>query len=153
MTTPFQASTQRGYHKLFVAQGADLVSEILRDNWSTGQGDSLSTKDLGRLLVEMEQLYFRDYAAHWSEAIAQLNILPAGSAAQGAAQLAGLTAANSPLLQLLLEVRENTRFAGLVEATAAGPASWPKQRKAPAASSARQPSWQPPPPSKPRPHC
>ncbi|AKN25031.1 type VI secretion system membrane subunit TssM [Stutzerimonas stutzeri] len=110
--------TQRGYHKLFVAQGADLVSEILRDNWVLGEGDSLSTKDLGRLLVEMEQLYFRDYAAHWSEAIAQLNILPAGSAAQGAAQLAGLTAANSPLLQLLLEVRENTRFAGLVEATA-----------------------------------
>ena len=100
----------------------------------------------------MEQLYFRDYAAHWSEAIAQLNILPAGSAAQGAAQLAGLTAANSPLLQLLLEVRENTRFAGLVEATA-GAGELAEAAQAPAASSARQPSWQPPPPSKPRPHC
>ncbi|MGE4460780.1 MAG: type VI secretion system membrane subunit TssM, partial [Stenotrophomonas sp.] len=109
--------TQRGYQTLFVAQGADLVSEILRDNWVLGEGDSLSAKDLSRLLVEMEQLYFRDYAAHWSEAIAQLNILPAGSAAQGATQLAGLTAANSPLLQLLLEVRENTRFAGLAEAS------------------------------------
>ena len=110
--------TQRGYNKLFVAQGAELVSEILRDNWVLGEGDSLSAKDLGRLLVEMEQLYFRDYATHWSEAIAQLNILPAGSAAEGAAQLAGLTAANSPLLQLLLAVRENTRFAGLADATA-----------------------------------
>ncbi|MBV2207879.1 MAG: type VI secretion system membrane subunit TssM, partial [Pseudomonas sp.] len=107
-----------GYQKLFVAQGADLVSEILRDNWVLGEGDSLSAKDLGRLLTEMEQLYFRDYAVHWSEAIAQLNILPAASAAQGAAQLAGLTAANSPLLQLLLEVRENTRFAGFADATA-----------------------------------
>jgi type VI secretion system protein ImpL len=31
-------------------------------------------------------------------------------------QLAGLTAANSPLLQLLVEVRDNTRFKGMAEA-------------------------------------
>src|SRR3546814_20360822 len=74
--------TQRGYQKLFVAQGAELVSEILRDNWVLGEGDSFSAKDLGRLLAEMEQLYFRDYAMHWSEAITQLNVLPAGRSAE-----------------------------------------------------------------------
>ncbi|WP_447592163.1 type VI secretion system membrane subunit TssM [Aquipseudomonas campi] len=108
--------TQVGYQKLFVAQGADLVREILRDNWVLGEGDTLSAGDLSRLLVEMEQLYFRDYANYWGEALAQLNLSPIGSANQGAQQLAGLTAANSPLLQLLVEVRDNTRFKGLADA-------------------------------------
>ncbi|WP_439886809.1 type VI secretion system membrane subunit TssM [Pseudomonas sp. MBLB4123] len=108
--------TQAGYQKLFVAQGGDLVRDILRDNWVLGEGDSLSSNDLGRLLVEMEQLYFRDYANYWGEALAQLSLEPLASANQGALQLAGLTAANSPLLQLLVEVRDNTRFKGLAEA-------------------------------------
>ncbi len=108
--------TQAGYQKLFVAQGADLVRDILRDNWVLGEGDSLSSGDLSRLLVEMEQLYFRDYANYWGEALAQLSLEPIASANQGALQLAGLTAANSPLLQLLVEVRDNTRFNGLAAA-------------------------------------
>lgn len=108
--------TQAGYRKLFVAQGTDLVRDILRDNWVLGEGDTLSANDLSRLLVEMEQLYFRDYANYWGEALAQLALEPIVSSNQGALQLAGLTAANSPLLQLLVEVRDNTRFAGLAEA-------------------------------------
>lgn len=108
--------TQAGYQKIFTAQGAELVREILRDNWVLGEGETLSSNDLSRLLVEMEQLYFRDYANYWGEAIAKLSLDPIGNATQGAQQLAGLTAANSPLLQLLVEVRDNTRFKGLAEA-------------------------------------
>lgn len=108
--------TQVGYQKTFTTKGADLVRDLLRDNWVLGEGDTLSSNDLSRLLVEMEQLYFRDYANYWGEALAQLSLDPIGSAGQGALQLAGLTAANSPLLQLLVEVRDNTRFKGMAEA-------------------------------------
>ncbi|KRW61202.1 type VI secretion system membrane subunit TssM [Pseudomonas sp. TTU2014-080ASC] len=108
--------TQAGYQKIFTAQGAELVREILRDNWVLGEGETLSSNDLSRLLVEMEQLYFRDYANYWSDAIAKLSLDPIGNTTQGAQQLAGLTAANSPLLQLLVEIRDNTRFKGLAEA-------------------------------------
>ncbi|TLX61198.1 type VI secretion system membrane subunit TssM [Stutzerimonas nosocomialis] len=108
--------TQNGYQKFYVAQGSDLVREILRDNWVLGEGDSLSLKDLGRLMVEMERLYFRDYANYWGEAVAQLTLEPIAGAAQGAVLLSGLSAANSPLLQLLVEVRDNTRFAGAADA-------------------------------------
>jgi type VI secretion system protein ImpL len=108
--------TQAGYQKNFTTQGAELVREILRDNWVLGEGESLTPNDLSRLLVEMEQLYFRDYANYWGEAVAKLSLDPIGNATQGAQQLAGLTAANSPLLQLLVEIRDNTRFKGLAEA-------------------------------------
>lgn len=107
--------TRDGYQKFYVAQGSELVREILRDNWVLGEGDSLSLKDLGRLMVEMEQLYFRDYANFWSEAVAQLTLEPIAGAGQGSVLLSGLSAANSPLLQLLVEVRDNTRFAGAAD--------------------------------------
>lgn len=109
--------TQRGYQQFFTTQGASLVNEILRDNWVLGESTGISGMDLRRLMVELEQLYFRDYANHWGEAIGQMGLQPFISAGEGASQLAGLTAANSPLLQLLVEVRDNTRFPDLSEST------------------------------------
>lgn len=120
--------TQRGYEQFFTTKGASLVNEILRDNWVLGESTGISGMDLRRLMVELEQLYFRDYANHWGEAIGQISLQPFGSAGEGANQLAGLIASNSPLLQLLVEVRDNTRFPDLSEgvaqlADAAGDAS------------------------------
>lgn len=102
--------TQQGYQQYVSVQGASLVSDILRDNWILGEGSTISAMDMRRMMVELEQLYFRDYAAHWSEAVGQLNLQPFSDAREGAAQLAGLTSSNSPLLNLLIEVRQNTRF-------------------------------------------
>ena len=108
--------TQQGYKQYFSVQGATLVSDILRDNWVLGEGNTLSAMDLRKLMVELEQLYFRDYATHWSEAVGQLALQPFNTAREGAEQFAGLTSANSAVLHLLLEVRENTRFPSFVEA-------------------------------------
>ena len=102
--------TQQGYQQYFSVQGSMLVTEILRDNWVLGEGSGISGMDLRRLMVELEQLYFRDYANYWSEAVGQVTLPPINDFAEGAEQLAGLTSANSPILQLLVEVRENTRF-------------------------------------------
>lgn len=107
--------TQQGYQQYFSVQGATLVSEILRDNWVLGEGSNISSMDLRRLMIELEQLYFRDYATHWSEAIGQLSLHAFSDAREGAEQLSGLTSANSPIIQLLLQVRENTRFPSLAE--------------------------------------
>ena len=52
--------TQRGYQQYFVVQGASLANDILRDNWVLGEGSGISDMDLRRLMVELEQLYFRD---------------------------------------------------------------------------------------------
>ena len=110
--------TQLGYQQFFLGQGADLVRDILRDNWVVGDSDSLSANDLSHLLVEVEQLYFRDYANYWSDAVGQLALQPLEDAEQAADELAGLTAANTPVLQLLVEIRNNTRIAGMADAAA-----------------------------------
>lgn len=109
--------TQQGYQQYFSVQGASLVSEILQDNWVLGEGSDISGMDLRQLMVKLEQLYFRDYANHWGEAVGRVALQPFNDAGEGAEQMAGLTSANSPILQLLVEVRENTRFPVLAEPT------------------------------------
>lgn len=107
--------TQQGYKQYFISRGVSMVSEILRDNWVLGKNTDISGMDLRQLMVELEQLYFSDYADYWSEAVGRVELHEITNAQQGANQLASLTSANSPLLLLLTEVRTNTRFPTLLE--------------------------------------
>tara|TARA_R110000751_G_scaffold69554_4_gene141195 strand:+ start:6488 stop:10009 length:3522 start_codon:yes stop_codon:yes gene_type:complete len=102
--------TKSGYEQMFLAQGADLVRNMLKDNWVLGNSEALSPRDLARLSKEMEALYFQDYADQWINAIAKLQLEPLGATGAGAEKLSGLAAANSPITRLLQEVRENTLF-------------------------------------------
>ncbi|MEE1924031.1 type VI secretion system membrane subunit TssM [Pseudomonas sp. 148P] len=110
--------TQKGYQQQFLVHASGLVRELLRDNWVTGQSSSLDPLQLQTLMAEVEQLYFHDYATHWNQALARLTLRPLDSLAAGADQAGALVAANSPLLQLLVQVRDNTRFPTLGERTA-----------------------------------
>ncbi|MBV6825301.1 type VI secretion system membrane subunit TssM [Pseudomonas sp. PD9R] len=107
--------TKQGYQQYFSVRGAGLVTDILRDNWVLGEGSGISGQDLRRLMVELEQLYFSDYANAWGDAIAQVALQPISSASEGAEQLAGLISAHSPVLQLLAQVREHTSFPVIVD--------------------------------------
>ncbi|SEM60373.1 type VI secretion system protein ImpL [Pseudomonas sp. ok272] len=107
--------TQRGYQQYFAVQSPLLVTQILRDNWVLGEGATLSGMDMRRLLVELEQLYLRDYADHWGEAVGRVALQPINDIGEGAEQLAGLTSAHSPVLQLLVQVRDNTRFTSVID--------------------------------------
>jgi type VI secretion system protein ImpL len=107
--------TRQGYQQYFSVRGTALVTELLRDNWVLGEGSQISDRDMGRLMVELEQLYFRDYANTWGDAIAQVALQPVGNAGDGAEQLAALTSAHSPVLQLLAQVRDNTFFPAITE--------------------------------------
>lgn len=102
--------TKKNYQRYFLAQAMSLVQKSLLDDWVIGAENVRDVSDTQALMVELEQLYMRDYADHWSQAIGGIQLVPLDSAIEGAQQAALLTAANSPLLKLLVEIRENTRF-------------------------------------------
>lgn len=108
--------TRQGYEQYFSVHGSRVVTDILRDNWVLGEGAGLSDMDMRRLMVELEQLYFRDYADYWGEAVSAVELPGPYDFADSAEQLAGLTSAHSPVINLLREVRENTRFTPVAEA-------------------------------------
>lgn len=102
--------TRSGYQRFFSLQGAQLVKDFLQDDWVLGDASGISPVELQRLMVELEQLYFRDYADYWSEAVDAVTLRVSNSFPEAAEQLAGMTSAHSPVLRLLVQVRENTRF-------------------------------------------
>lgn len=98
------------YLRYFEAQGPRLVNAIAQDNWVLGESADLSAMDLRRLMVVLEQRYFSEYAQVWSDALAHIGLQDIDSLRQGTDLLASLTSAQSPLVLLLQQVRENTRL-------------------------------------------
>ncbi len=112
---PIPGFYTRKYLQFFEKQGPQLVNAIAQDNWVLGEGTDLSAMDLRKLVVELEQRYFSEYADAWSEALGQVRLLDSGNLRQGAQQLTSLTSAQSALVQLLQQVRENTRLVPLFD--------------------------------------
>ena len=107
---PIPGFYTKKYLLLFERQGTQMVNAIAQDNWVLGEGTDLSVMDLRRLMLALEQRYFSEYADAWSDALGRIKLRESGSLQQGAEQLAGLTSAQSALVQLLQQVRENTRL-------------------------------------------
>ncbi|AZF10712.1 IcmF-related protein [Pseudomonas sp. R2-37-08W] len=98
------------YVQYFEAQGPRLVNAIAQDNWVLGEGTDLSSEDLQRLMIELQQRYFSEYAQAWSDALGRIRLLHTDGLREDAERLAGLTSAQSPVLLLLQQLRENTRL-------------------------------------------
>ncbi len=107
---PIPGFYTKRYVQYFERQGPRLVNSIAQDNWVIGEGADLSALDLRRLMLELEQRYFSEYADTWSEALGQVRLQESNSLRQHADGLASLASAQSPLVQLLQQVRENTRL-------------------------------------------
>ncbi|AZE89703.1 type VI secretion system membrane subunit TssM [Pseudomonas orientalis] len=98
------------YVQYFETQGPRLVNAIAQGNWVLGEGTDLSGQDLQRLMTELQQRYFSEYAQAWSDALGRVRLLPTDSLREDTERLAGLTSAQSPVLLLLQQLRENTRL-------------------------------------------
>ncbi|WP_455827952.1 type VI secretion system membrane subunit TssM [Pseudomonas kilonensis] len=112
---PIPAFYTRNYWQYFEKQGPRLVNAIAQDNWVLGEGTDLSAMDLRRLMLELEQRYFSEYAEVWSQALGRIRLQQTDSLGRGTHRLAGLTSAESALVRLLQQVRENTRLVPTLE--------------------------------------
>lgn len=107
---PIPGFYSKRYVQYFDKQGPRLINAIVQDNWVLGQATDLSVMDLRRLMIELEQRYFSEYADAWSYALGRIRLLDTESLRENTEQLASLTSAQSPLVLLLQQVRENTRL-------------------------------------------
>ncbi len=107
---PIPGFYTKRYVQYFEKQGPRLVNAIAQDNWVLGESVDLSPMDLRQLMQELEQRYFNEYADTWSHAIGQVRLQESDSLSQHADRLSSLASAQSPLLKLLRQVRENTRL-------------------------------------------
>jgi type VI secretion system protein ImpL len=103
------------YLQYLEKQGPRLVNAIAQDNWVLGEGTGLSVMDMRRLMLDLEQRYFSEYADAWSHALGQLSLHEGDSLRQDSDQPANLASFGSALVQLLQQVYENTRLLAIHE--------------------------------------
>ena len=98
------------YVQYLEAQGPKLVNAIAQDNWVLGEGTDLGPQELRRLMTELQQRYFSEYADAWSDVLGRVRLQQTDNLRQDAELLMNLTSAQSPLIALLQQLRENTRL-------------------------------------------
>ncbi|MCD5995496.1 type VI secretion system membrane subunit TssM [Pseudomonas sp. CDFA 602] len=102
--------TRDAYQQYFLIQGAMLIHAGSHHDWIMGKDRLSQGADAQAAILELEQLYLRDYADHWNEVLATINRAPSNTISHGAEQIAQLTGAQSPLLKLLAELHQQTRL-------------------------------------------
>ncbi|MEM7047297.1 MAG: type VI secretion system membrane subunit TssM [Pseudomonadota bacterium] len=107
--------TYNGFHGIFLPGLADAAKQMTSESWVLGIGDGLSEEAAGEQLANLERdvlgLYLDDYAAQWDELLADISVMPFRSLSHGAAITNTLSGPNSPMRNLLREVRVQTRIA------------------------------------------
>jgi type VI secretion system protein ImpL len=100
--------TKAGFEEYCIDRCPDIVRALTEDNWIFGsKPPSLSAFDIEKISRDVRTMYFRDFTAHWNQALSELQVdKPSGIAAAG--KLAEqLTSGMTPVVLVLRELRKN----------------------------------------------
>ncbi|MGN6468872.1 MAG: type VI secretion system membrane subunit TssM [Rhizobiaceae bacterium] len=106
--------TLDGYRSWMMPHSQEVSTRIADDLWVMGeQGSKLDTRQqAGRIREGMLELYAVGYNREWDSLLADLTIAPTADAGQAAKLVSILTAAPSPIDELLTAIAEQTNLAG-----------------------------------------
>lgn len=90
------------------------------DDWVLGESQHVSL-DRAKLVADLRAMYVADYIRRWQAFLAAAAVVPYGSAKDASKRLAQLGANQSPLLQLLSLVSQNTKADSLTVGAAFQP--------------------------------
>ncbi len=112
--------TIQGY-RAFAARAAALVGRLAAERWILGQeGVHPDGPSLQRLQLQVRERYARDYIRHWDALIGDIEVVPLRGLTQAREVLRILTAADSPLRQLLEAIAHETMPAAQTRVSGTG---------------------------------
>ena len=103
--------TREGFNKSYAIKLATVEKSLRRELWVVGEDDSNASieREMGNLRAGVSNSYATDYIAHWERIIGQLQ---PGDYFNDPKAYRAFVRAPSPLKKVLVEVRDNTSFAG-----------------------------------------
>lgn len=94
-----------------IAQGLPMAAEqALRGNWILGNGLNRIPEPTTTLIEQLRNSYLNNYVDIWESLVANINLAPAKSLTQLDQQITSMISNDSPLLQLVQTVHDNTYF-------------------------------------------
>ena len=100
--------TKKGFENVIATRGLELTREVLMNNWVLGSDIKLTDGKINKLYSQILGNYFRDYKKYWLEALNVLEIPEKLTPADLTDQMEVLTSGNSPILEVLRALKENT---------------------------------------------
>jgi type VI secretion system protein ImpL len=107
--------TAETFNEIYDHQIAAAVREINGNGWVLP--DPVSTQSTDALVDQLRAMYVSNYVSAWENVLNNVQLLVPTTLAEVDSQVVSLAHDNSPLLQLLSAVRDNTAFAPITNAS------------------------------------
>ncbi len=101
--------TKKGY-KIMVKEGIVLIRQILLNNWVLGERTDLNEFEINDYYKKILSFYFTDYRNYWNTALAKLKVSSYHSIIHLNNQLLLLSSSDSPVINILSSLKENTQL-------------------------------------------
>lgn len=101
--------TKKGYF-IMIKEGRTLTSQILLNNWVIGERTDLNEVEINEYYKKILSFYFADYKNYWNNALSKLNISSYERIIDLNNQLSLLSSADSPIIAILKELKDNTEL-------------------------------------------
>jgi type VI secretion system protein ImpL len=106
--------TIKGYRDHWLEAVESAGVEISKDDWVMGPG-AITTKDQAADISRLQSMYFREYTTQWQRFLKGINVRPFKTKADAVTALRALSASDSPLELLMIEVKRNTDLSAAPE--------------------------------------
>lgn len=100
--------TKKGFENIIIKDGKELIKKLVANNWVVGYSTKLSDSELNEMYAKVQNYYFIDYKNYWVHALSALDIPRYRSISELNNQLTVLTSGTSPIIGVLLALKENT---------------------------------------------
>jgi len=101
--------TKEGF-AIMMTKGLGLTSNALKNNWVVQKRTDLSALEIEEYYKEILKYYFNDYRNYWNNALSKLQVNYFITMVDLNNQLSLVTSPNSPILDVLKAVKENTEL-------------------------------------------
>jgi type VI secretion system protein ImpL len=107
--------TADAFQDIYDRQIPAVAREVTAGSWILG--GAISPTSTENLTEQLRNLYVANYISTWENVLQNVQLLTPTTLAEVDAQLVSLAHDNSPLLQLLIAIKENTSFAPIAAAS------------------------------------
>ncbi|MDR3478899.1 MAG: type VI secretion system membrane subunit TssM [Gammaproteobacteria bacterium] len=109
--------TADAFQSIYDQQIDSAATEATQGNWVLGSISTLNQLNNTPLVEQLRGLYVIDYINAWEKALASIQLATPANLAQADSIIKNLISKNSPLIELLKTVKQNTAFAPIMAAS------------------------------------
>lgn len=100
--------TKVGYYKVMSVNSKTILSQLQNYSWVLGEVNNFTQEEINEIYQKMQMLYFEEYKASWMNALNNLYIADVKNEDQIEEQFKLFVSSNSPVIQILQALKENT---------------------------------------------